>query len=138
MLKQILSLFVIIAISALVVFFMPQAQQVLHLLVDAHDWIADVLTAVFNGGHACNIARELVALLCIPLLAGLIPAILFFVIRKRWLPCFMEIVWVIWLLQAGALIMIYAGPATAAPTIATPVTAEEPAAPATTETPAAE
>lgn len=113
MLKQIISFLIIIALSAAVAFLMPEAQKLIQLLVSSHDWVSGVLTNVFNGGHAGNIAREGVALLIIPLLAGLIPAMIFFLVRKHWLPCFMEIVWVIWLLQAGALLINYVYPANA-------------------------
>ncbi len=111
MLKQIISFLVIIALSAAVAFFMPQAQKIIQLLVSAHDSVSGILTSVFNGGPAGNIAREGVALLIIPLLAGLIPAMIFFLVRKHWLPWFMEIVWIVWLLQAGALLVNYVYPA---------------------------
>lgn len=127
MIKQILSFLTVIALSALIVLFMPQAQQAVQLLVSAHDWVAEVLTNVFNGGNAGNIARELVALITIPLLAGLIPALFFFLIRKRWLGCFLEIIWIVWLLQAGALLMVYAGPSTPAAATITHTSTSEPA-----------
>lgn len=127
MIKQILSFLTVIALSALVVLFMPQAQHAVQLLVSAHDWVAEVLTNVFNGGNVGNIARELVALISIPLLAGLIPALFFFLIRKRWLGCFLEIIWIVWLLQAGALLMVYAGPSTPAAATITHTSTSEPA-----------
>ncbi|HTM63175.1 MAG TPA: hypothetical protein VL360_01585 [Gammaproteobacteria bacterium] len=113
MLKQIISFFLIIAVSAAVVFFMPEAQKVIQALVSAHDWVSGILTNVFNDSHTGNIARELTALIVIPLLAGLIPAIIFFLLRKYWLPSFMEIIWVVWLLQTGAMLMVYVYPAQA-------------------------
>lgn len=125
MFKQIISFFVVIALSAAVVFFMPEAQKVVHALVSAHSWVSEILTSVFNGGHAGSIARELVALLAIPLIAGLIPGILFFLLRKYWLPCFMEIVWIVWLLQAGALLVNYVY-AAGEPTAQTEAAASEP------------
>ncbi len=106
MYKQILSLFAIIGLSALIVFFMPQAKHVLEFLVAAHSHVTTMLGDVFSGGHAGNIARSLVALLAIPLIAGLLPSLIYFLIRKHWFPYFMEIVWVIWLIQAGALIIV--------------------------------
>jgi len=145
MLKQIISFLIIIALSAAVAFLMPEAQKLIQLLVSAHDWVSGILTNVFNGGRAGNIAREGVALLIIPLLAGLIPAIIFFLVRKHWLPCFMEIVWIVWLLQAGALLINYVYPSDAAQpdtTISQPADDSTPApaappAPAASDTPAA-
>lgn len=114
MLKQILSLLLIIVLSAAVVMFMPQAKQVLELLLSAHAYVSTLLTDVFSGGNAGNIARGLVAMLAIPVLAGFIPSLLFFLVRKRWCPCFMEIVWIIWLLQVSALVMTSGAAPTAA------------------------
>jgi hypothetical protein len=62
---------------------------------------------VFSGGEAGNITRQLIALLTIPFLFGLIPATIFWMVKRRWLPCFMEIVWVAWLLQTSALVILY-------------------------------
>lgn len=104
MIKHVLAL---ITVSILIVLFMPYAQQGVQGLVYAHDWVSDILTEVFSGGQAGNIVRSLIGLLALPLFAGLIPAGIYWLIRKSWLPCFMEIVWVVWLVQAGALIIIY-------------------------------
>ena len=105
MYKQILSLFAIIALSAVIVFFMLQSKQALEYLVSAHEWVANLLKEVFSGGNAGNISRNLVALLAIPMIAGLVPSLIFWLMRKRWFPYFMDIVWIVWLVQAGALII---------------------------------
>lgn len=114
MYKQILSLLLIIILSALVVVFKSEAKTALQLLVSAHSYVSDLLTDVFSGGNAGNIARGLLALLAIPFLAGLLPSLVYFLVKKSWCPCFMEIVWIIWLLQAGALIMTSAASPVAA------------------------
>ena len=93
--------------SCIVIFGMPYAQQVIQYLVNAHDWIAHALKTVFSDSHVGNALRGLLALLIIPLATGLIPAILYGIVRKRVLPIFMDIVWIVWLLQAGALLAIY-------------------------------
>jgi hypothetical protein len=105
MYKQILSLLLIIALTAVVIVFMPQSKHVLEFLVSLHTYASNLLSDVFSGGNAGNIARGMVAMLAIPVLVGLVPSLLFFLVRKRWCPYFMEIVWILWLLQAGALIM---------------------------------
>src|SRR5437762_5519427 len=104
MLKQIIA---IIALSVAIVLSMTYAQQVVQWLIQAHDWIAQLLTEVFSTGNAGNLARGLIALLSIPLLVGLIPAIVYWIVRRHWFPYFMQIVWVVWLIQAGALIVMY-------------------------------
>lgn len=104
MIKQVIAL---LLLSVAIVMAMPYAQQGVVWLVAAHDWISNLLTDVFSGGHAGNIARSLIALLSVPVLAGLIPAFIYGMLRRHWLPCFMEIVWVVWLVQAGALLIAF-------------------------------
>lgn len=104
MFKQII---ILLVLSLLIIVGMLYAQQGLQFLVAGHDWINEQLTQIFSGGQAGNIIRQLLALLAIPLIVGLVPAIIFWMIRRRWIPCFMEIIWVTWLIQAGALIILY-------------------------------
>ena len=103
MVKQVIAL---IAASIIIIVSMSHAQQAIQLLLSAHDWISQLLTDVFSGGQAGSLARGLIALLSLPLLVGLIPAIIYWILRKHWFPYFMEVVWVIWLLQAGALLVM--------------------------------
>lgn len=104
MLKQVVA---IIAVSVAVVLSMSYAQQAVQLLLSGHDWIAQLLTEVFSVGSAGNLARSLIALLCIPVLVALVPTLLYWTLRRHWFPYFMEIVWVVWLVQAGALVVMY-------------------------------
>lgn len=104
MLKQIIALLVL---SIVIIFSMSYAQQMVQLLVNAHAWIAQLLTEVFSNGEAGSLARGLIALLSIPLIAGFIPSFIYWLVRRSWFPYFMQIVWVVWLVQAGALVMMY-------------------------------
>lgn len=103
MLKQII---VLLALSAAIILSMAHAQQVTQMLVSGHEWVAQLLAQVFSEGQAGNLARGLIALLAIPMLVGFVPAFVYWLVRRRWLPYFMQIVWVIWLVQAGALITL--------------------------------
>lgn len=107
MFKQII---LILLLSIGMVFGMTYAQQGVQLLISGHDWISQVLTDVFSGGQAGNVARELIALLSIPVLVGLIPAVIYWLVKRHWMPFFMEIVWVLWLIQAGALAVMFKAP----------------------------
>jgi hypothetical protein len=97
----------IILLSLLVVVGKPYLQIAVNYLLAAEDWVGEALKIVFSGGEAGNVTRELIAILLIPFLIGLIPAIIFWFAKKRWIPCFMHIVWVIWLIEAVALIINY-------------------------------
>ena len=104
MLKQVIA---ILILSILIIIGIEYAQQGLQYLVTAHDWISDLLKDVFSGGQAGNIARQLIALLIIPLIVALIPAMIYWLAKRSWLPYFMEIIWVIWLIQTSALVVLY-------------------------------
>jgi hypothetical protein len=104
MLKQIIA---ILVLSVLIISSMSYTQQALEFLVTAHDWIADVLTQVFSGGTAGEMARKLLALLAVPLIIGLIPALIYWIVKRSWFPHFMSLVWVVWLVQAAALIVVF-------------------------------
>ncbi|HLB42794.1 MAG TPA: hypothetical protein VJN02_08115 [Gammaproteobacteria bacterium] len=95
---------VLIALSILIIFFTTYAQQGMQWLLTAHDWVSNALTNVFSGGQAGNMVRELLVLLCIPVAVGLLPAVIYWVVRRHWFPYFMEVVWIVWLIQVGALL----------------------------------
>ncbi|MDR3490459.1 MAG: hypothetical protein P4M12_00285 [Gammaproteobacteria bacterium] len=104
MLKHIAALLVF---STLILMAMPQAQIGLHVLLAGHDWVAETLKQVFSPGIPGNLIRELLALLAIPVLVGLIPSILYWLVRREWMPYFFQLVWVTWLIQTAALVIQY-------------------------------
>lgn len=104
MLKQ---MFVLICLSIAIIFSMSYAQQIIQLLIHAHDWISQILTDVFSGGQAGNLTRGLISLLSVPVAIGLITTIVYWMVKRNWFPYFMEVVWIVWLVQAGALLMMY-------------------------------
>lgn len=104
MLKQVIALLVL---SIVIILGMSYAQQSLQWIVDAHDWVSQVLTNVFSGGEAGDLTRKLLALLAIPLVISLIPVVVYWLARRSWFPYFMQIFWVTWLLQTAALVIQY-------------------------------
>lgn len=108
MLKQII---ILVLLSVGVVMGMSYAHEAVQWLLAGHDWVSNALTDVFSGGQAGNVVRAFIALLSLPLLVGLIPAIIYWMVRRHWFPYFMQIVWVVWLVQFGALVMTSGGAA---------------------------
>ena len=104
MIKQILAL---VALSILIILSMVYAQQGLTWIVSAHDWVSNMLTSVFSGSQTGDLIRKLIALLIVPLVIGLVPVIVYWFARRSWFPYFMQIVWVVWLLETAALIVQY-------------------------------
>ncbi len=97
----------ILILSVVIILGMPYAQQGLQLILSGHAWISDVLTNVFSGDTAGNIIHQLIALLIIPVVVAFVPAIIYWIIKRTWFPYFMELVWVIWLVQTSALVILY-------------------------------
>lgn len=104
MLKQIIA---IIILSLAFILAMSYAHEGLQLLLSIHTWIADLLTDVFSGGDTGNMIRELIALLLPPILVVSIPALAYWILKRSWFPYFMECVWVIWLVETAALVILY-------------------------------
>lgn len=104
MLKQIIA---IIALSLGFIVAMSYAQQGLQILLTMHDWVSTILKDVFAGGETGNLVRELIALLAAPVVVGLIPAVIYWIVKRSWFPYFMEFVWVIWIVQTSALVILY-------------------------------
>lgn len=104
MVKQLVA---IVALSIAVILSMSYAHEGIQMLLNAHEWVSQALTDVFSMGQAGNLVRGLIALLSVPIFISLVPAVTYWIIRRHWFPYFMELVWVIWLVQAGALIVLY-------------------------------
>ena len=103
MVRQISAL---VGLSIAIILAMSYAQQVIQLLLFAHGWVSQILTQVFSGGQAGNLARGLIALLSIPVLIAFVPTAAYWAIRRHFFPYFIEIVWIVWLIQAGALLVM--------------------------------
>lgn len=97
----------IILLSIATILTMSYAQHAVDYLLRAHDWVSSVLTDVFSGGQTGNLLRGSISLLTIPVVVGMIPALAYWFTRRQWFPYFMQVVWVVWLIQAGALIALY-------------------------------
>ncbi len=106
MIKQIIA---IILFSLIITIGMPYAQQGLQYIISAHDWISDQLTQVFSGGQAGNIIRNTITLLTIPVLISLVPALIYWIVKRSWFPYFAEVIWVLLLIEASALTILYKG-----------------------------
>lgn len=107
MVKQILAFVSVIIFSIAIVLAMPHAQHGLELLIAAHNWIAETLTDVFSGGPTGNLIRQTLALFVIPVLVSLVPVLIYLIAKRSWFPYFIQVVWVIWLVQTAALVIQY-------------------------------
>jgi hypothetical protein len=98
---------VLILLSLAVIFGTKHLHPIILVLVSAHDWISQLLLQVFSGGELGSAVRNLISLILVPLFIGAIPATVYWFSKHRQFPYFMHIVWVMWLLQTTAIVMMY-------------------------------
>lgn len=98
----------IIVVSLLVISGMPYVHTSVHYLVVAQEWIANLLKNVFSVGTPGDLIRQLLALLVIPVAIALLPTLIYWLVTRRWFTYFMETVWVVWLVQTTALVVVFA------------------------------
>jgi len=70
-----------------------------------HDWISSLFSYVFSGSSVGHIIQECLSFIVLPFLIASIVAIIYAVIKKSFLPCFMLIVWFVWLVMVTGLLM---------------------------------
>lgn len=104
LLKNIIAL---IAISLLAILGPHYIHPIITALLSSHDWISQLLLQVFSGGQAGNIAKSLIALITMPLIISIIPALVYWLAKRRMFPYFMHTLWAVWLIQTTAIIMLY-------------------------------
>ena len=104
MLRQVLA---IVILSTVIILGMLYAQEGVRFMLTSHDWISNLLKQVFSIGEAGNLTRQLLALLAVPIAVGLVPAVIWWLAKHKWFPYFMEIVWIVWLVQTSALVVLY-------------------------------
>ena len=104
MLKNII---VLIVLSLGVIFGIKHIQPIILLLVSSRDWISQLLLQVFSGGELGSAIRNLISLLVVPLCFGAVPTLIFWLSKNRMFPYFMHVVWVVWLVQTTAIIVLH-------------------------------
>lgn len=103
MLKQ---LIILLLLSLVVIFGTQYILPLISVVLSTHHWVSQSLLQIFTGGKAGNAIREFIALWFVPLCLTLIPTLIFWLAKRRFFPYFFHTLWVIWLVQTTALIMV--------------------------------
>lgn len=94
-------------ISAFVIFFAKYA----HLLIINVDLIYTYLNLklafIFNTNPTGIFIRKIVTLIVIPVLLVSIPGLIYWIVRKKRMPYFFEMIWVIWMIIVLSNILIH-------------------------------
>lgn len=96
---------ILILISVIVILLAPYLAQALHADVVAYNWISGKLIKVFAGSEIGTWLRKLIALLIIPIIIGLIPALIYWLVKRHWPTFFIGIVWIAWIVHATVWVM---------------------------------
>lgn len=102
MLKQIIFL---IVVSLLAIFFMRDVSVCLVYLGKAHHYLTKELAVVFAGGAVGMMIRQVVVLVVIPVIVGLIPGSIYWVIKRKRMPYLFHIIWIVWLILMTSIIL---------------------------------
>jgi hypothetical protein len=90
-------------ILSLLILFIPHAlYSLMQSLDSAYQFIVDELDVIFNTSGIGDVLRHLIAILLIPLLAGGIPAGIYWASKRRKMPYTIQIIWIVWIAQAVA------------------------------------
>jgi hypothetical protein len=94
MLKQ---LSILIILSILLLVFSSQIQMLLTYLDASHHFLNVKLSFIFNTSPAGNIVQEVLCLLLIPVIIASVPAAIYFLIKRKFMPYFFHVLWSAWL-----------------------------------------
>ena len=103
MLKQ-FSLFT--GLSILLVLFASYAQQILIYLDLAYTYTTVSLTNVFQSGSTGIKIQKIITLMFLPLLFAGLPAAVYWAVKRKLMPYFYHVLWLIWLITLISHVMI--------------------------------
>ena len=97
MLKQ--SLFYL-ALSLIVILFASYAKFVLVYATLLYAYIDSALTPVFSQGLIGEALKDMLTLVITPLIITGVPALIYWAIKRKQMPYFLELTWLLWLVFA--------------------------------------
>ncbi len=103
--RMFIQVLVLVVLAIIIAFIQHYVAQGIHALLVVHDWINRLFGYVFSGGKIGNIIQECLSFIVLPFVIAGIIAIIYGVIKKSFLPCFMLIVWFVWLVMVTGLLM---------------------------------
>lgn len=95
MLKHILLL---IVLSIVVIIGLHQLAIFLHWIGYGHAWLAGKFNLLFSGISFGFLISRVLALIIIPLIVSLIPAFIYWLIKRSEMPHLFLVVWIIWIM----------------------------------------
>jgi len=93
-------------LSILVVLFAQYAHLAIVYIVMFYTWVLVKLTPLFNESTYGILIRNVFSLVLLPVTIAGIPAVIYRVMKRRPMPYFIEITWVLWLVIVLSKVLI--------------------------------
>ncbi|MDF1826745.1 MAG: hypothetical protein P1U39_00475 [Legionellaceae bacterium] len=104
MLKQSL---IYLLLSMLVIMFAKYAKLFVIYADIIYTYINTLLAPLFGSGFVGEVFRNLFTLVLVPLGIAAIPALIYWLIKRKHMPYFIELTWVLWLIIAMSSYLIH-------------------------------
>lgn len=98
---------ILIALSFILLIFIPHAKYLLQCLDGLHSLLNSKLSYIFNTSPFGNTTQETICLLLIPFIIAALPAAIFWLFKRKLMPYFYHVVWGIWIVLFTSLILTH-------------------------------
>lgn len=98
MLKSSTPYIIYIILSVFVILFAKYINEALVFLISFYDYIDVHLSILFNKSSTAILYRKTIALVLCPLIITGTPALVYYAIKRKKMPNFIEATWLVWLI----------------------------------------
>lgn len=99
--RSLLSFMGLIMMTVLLLVWHSIGANILHLVSFLFTFLMHNLNLFIHG----HFIRRIIVVIFLPLLLGLIPAFLYWIVRRQWLYSYMTFVWCIWIILMTLIII---------------------------------
>ncbi len=103
--RMFIQVIVLVVLAIIITFTRSYVAQGIHALLAMHDWLNRLFGSVFSGGRIGNIIQDCLSFIILPFVIAGVIAVIYGIIKKSFLPCFMLIVWFVWLVMVTGILM---------------------------------
>lgn len=100
-----LQIIYLLVASTLAILLAPYCNEAIHWIIAFHQVIVSFLNSIFAKGDTGLTIAAIVGIALIPILIVAVPAILFFLVKRRIMPYLIPIAWGVWLIVATAVVI---------------------------------
>ncbi len=99
---------IIYLLLSIVVVLLAKYANLLIIYIDLiYTHINIILVPIFSSSELGILIRKIITLVMIPVLIAAIPALVYYAIKRRQMPYFIQITWILWLVIALSKVLIH-------------------------------